>query len=136
MGEFYHRLHKETHPILIMGTSLLELLTKHLQVELDLCARDAARTIDVHFARLVLTQVGKDIGISFKSLVGQLCETSDNRFNQKKYVKLSFKCYMYEFVFIQQSLCITTYDSKAKYLIDKDKKPPTFIKIIRKFRIF
>lgn len=57
LGEFYHRLYKETHPIIIMGSSLLELLTKHIQEELEYCAQDASHTIDVNFARLILSQV-------------------------------------------------------------------------------
>lgn len=57
LGEFYHRLYKETHPILIMGSSLLELLNKHIQEELEYCAQDASHTIDVNFARLILSQV-------------------------------------------------------------------------------
>lgn len=58
LGEFYHRLHQKAHPILIMGKSLFELLTKQLRKELASCTTDANYTFDVRFARLLLAQVG------------------------------------------------------------------------------
>lgn len=57
LGEFYNRLHQKAHPILIMGKSLFELLTKQLRKELTNCTNDAAYTFDVRFARLLLAQV-------------------------------------------------------------------------------
>lgn len=60
LGEFYYRLYKETHPILIMGTSLLELITKHLELELDTCLCDESHCLDDAFARLILSQVNEN----------------------------------------------------------------------------
>lgn len=57
LGEFYNRLHQKAHPILIMGKSLFELLTKHLRKELADCKNDATYSFDVRFARLLLAQV-------------------------------------------------------------------------------
>lgn len=64
LGEFYNRLYKETHPILIMGQSLLGILTQHLHDELEACRQDNIHTIDDNFARLLLSQVGV---LAFKS---------------------------------------------------------------------
>lgn len=57
LGEFYSRLHQKTRPILIMGKSLLEILTKHVQKELTNCKNDIVHVFDVRFARLILAQV-------------------------------------------------------------------------------
>lgn len=57
LGEFYNRLHQKTHPILIMGSSLFELLTKQLRREIDECTKDSAHVFDVQFSRLILAQV-------------------------------------------------------------------------------
>lgn len=57
LGEFYNRLHKKAHPVVIIGRSLFELLTKELQSETLKCASDEKHLFDVQFARLILTQV-------------------------------------------------------------------------------
>lgn len=57
LGEFYNRLHQKAHPILIMGKSLFELLTKQLRKEFTNCIKDANYAFDVRFARLLLAQV-------------------------------------------------------------------------------
>lgn len=57
LGEFYNRLHQKAHPILIMGKSLFELLTKQLRKEFARCTSDGDYAFDVRFARLLLAQV-------------------------------------------------------------------------------
>lgn len=57
LGEFYNRLHQKTHPILIMGVSLFEVLTKQLRREIEECKKDSTHVFDVQFARLILAQV-------------------------------------------------------------------------------
>lgn len=40
-----------------MGSSLLQILTQHLQDELDACGQDITYTVDANYARLILSQV-------------------------------------------------------------------------------
>lgn len=57
LGEFYHRLYKKQQPVLVIGRSLLEILTKELRNETKKCTNDPIHVFDVQFARLLLTQV-------------------------------------------------------------------------------
>lgn len=57
LGEFYNRLHQKSHPVLIIGRSLFELLTKELKNECAQCTNDPMHVFNVQFARLLLTQV-------------------------------------------------------------------------------
>lgn len=57
LGEFYNRLHQKQHPILIMGSSLFEVLTKQLRCEIEECKNNEKHVFDVQFARLILAQV-------------------------------------------------------------------------------
>lgn len=57
LGEFYNRLHQKSHPVLIIGRSLFELLAKELKNESAKCTNDPTHVFNVQFARLLLTQV-------------------------------------------------------------------------------
>lgn len=57
LGEFYNRLRQKSQPILIMGESLFEILTKQIRTETETVLSDPNREFDVRFARLVLAQV-------------------------------------------------------------------------------
>lgn len=57
LGEFYNRLYQKSHPVVIIGRSLFELLAKELRSELAKCTNDPTHVFSVHFARLLLTQV-------------------------------------------------------------------------------
>ncbi|XP_055307152.1 myb-like protein D isoform X2 [Sitodiplosis mosellana] len=57
LGEFYNRLHQKSHPVLIIGRSLFELLTKELKSESAKCTNDPTHVFNVQFSRLLLTQV-------------------------------------------------------------------------------
>lgn len=61
LGEFYNRLHQKSHPVLIIGRSLIELLTKELKNECAKCTNDPKHVFNVQFARLLLTQVSVNI---------------------------------------------------------------------------
>lgn len=57
LGEFYNRMHQKSHPVLIIGRSLFELLAKELKTESTKCINDPTHVFNVQFARLLLTQV-------------------------------------------------------------------------------
>lgn len=57
LGEFYNRMHQKSHPVLIIGRSLFELLAKELRIESAKCTNDPTHVFSVQFARLLLTQV-------------------------------------------------------------------------------
>lgn len=57
LGEFYNRLHHKSQPVLIIGRSLIEVLTKELKIESAMCTNDPMHVFSVQFARLLLTQV-------------------------------------------------------------------------------
>lgn len=61
LGEFYNRLHQKSHPVLIIGRSLFELLSKELKSECAKCTNDPMHVFSVQFARLLLTQVSANI---------------------------------------------------------------------------
>lgn len=57
LGEFYNRMHQKSHPVLIIGRSLFEMLAKELKTESAKCTNDPTHVFSVQFARLLLTQV-------------------------------------------------------------------------------
>lgn len=57
MGEFYNRMYKKSNPALVIGRSLIELLTRELRSETLKCTNDSKYVFNVQFARLLLTQV-------------------------------------------------------------------------------